>query len=232
VTLEHHYEQLWRRAVESFQAGTVEIDPLLASGQADRRRGLTVIIRPDCDLAEKFSSVAQKLARWEPGQYFYPLSDYHVTLLSLFTATENHEPFFARTPAYVEAVDEALRDGARFDIHFRGLTASANAVMIQGFPRDGTLERLRERVRERLRQVGLGQALDGRYRLQTAHVTIIRFRCPPRHLPQFLEELNSFRAHEFGVTRVEELQLVDNDWYLSAERVKVVKRYPLRGCDS
>lgn len=227
MTLAQHYEGLWRTALASFQAGTVAIDPLLASGKADRRRGLTVIIRPERAVVGRFSEVAQALARAEPGQYYYPPGDYHVTLLPLFTATEDHEPFLARTPAYLEAVDHALRGASPFDLRFRGLTASAGAIMVQGFPRDHTLERLRERVRERLREAGLGRTLDGRYRLETAHVTIMRFQRPPRQLPQFVEQLNSYQGYDFGETRVRELYLVENDWYQSAARVKVVKRYVL-----
>lgn len=43
----------------------------------------------------------------------------------------------------------------------------------------------------------------------------------------FLGVLNSLRNHDFGKMLVDHLDLVINDWYLQAGRVKLISRYDL-----
>jgi 2'-5' RNA ligase len=227
--LEQHYDSLWENALRAFQANQVAIDPLLASGQPDPRRGLTLIIRLDPQVRAEIEGFQRALRRFEPDQYYYPATDLHVTLLSLFTATASYGPYFARQAEYQRAVDEALRQAAGFAIHFSGVTASPDAIMIQGFPQAGALNGLRDHVREGLRRAGLGEGLDQRYRLRTAHVTVCRFRQAPEDLERFVERLSAYRRHNFGQTAVSEIQLVENDWCLTAARARVLKKYPLGG---
>lgn len=133
----------------------------------------------------------------------------------MFTATEDHEPWMARATQYMDAVNDVVRDIRSFRIKFRGITASRAAVMVQGFPETNTLEQLRDRLRRELEERGLSEGLDKRYRLVTAHMTVIRFRAPlanPRH---FAELLNKARDEDFGETQVKTMSLMRGDWYLS-----------------
>ncbi len=225
--LREHYDLLWRDAAREFQAGRAAVEPLLASGQPDRRRGLTLILRLGTVVSAEFVKFLETLNHAEPGQYVYPASDFHVTLLSLFTATEAWEPFFARAAEYQQAAAKALASAPPITVRFQGITASSGAIMIQGFPADGTLETLRDRLRAELRAAGLGEGLDQRYRLQTAHATVFRFRHPLANAPRFLECLEAYRNHEFGTATINEVQLVENDWYMSAANVRVWARFAL-----
>lgn len=227
TSLEEQYENLWQNALRAFQADKLEIDGRLVPGQIDKRKGLTLILRPDPSMAMRFNAFLDSLSQREPTQYYYPSTDFHITLLSLFTATENFTPHIARASEYIAAVDKALKEASEFQLHFRGLTASANAIMIQGFPEDATLANLREKLRQCLRDAGLGDGLDQRYVLQTAHVTVCRFRQAFRDKTSFIDWLNSYRTHDFGSARVREVHLVENDWYMSAAQVRILKTYPL-----
>src|SRR5690606_2914063 len=82
---------------------------------------------------------------------------------------------------YIDLVRDCLRDIPCFDIQFMGITASPSCIMIKGFPLDGTLDMIRDRLREAFKNSPLEQSLDKRYALQTAHSTVIRFKVPVKH---------------------------------------------------
>lgn len=227
ITLEHHYAQLWQAALQSFRQGNVAIDRFLADKQHDQRRGFTLIIRPAQEVAQQFSRFLTDLASVEPTQYFYRPSEFHITVLALFTATEHYQPYFAQQAAYVHAVKRVLSTTHHFALRFHGITASPGAIMIQGFPQDDALDCMRNRLREQLRSMGLGDGLDQRYQLKTAHATVFRFQQQPENIQHFLQCLREYQAHDFGVMNVGAVQLVENDWYMSEDKVRVLKQYNL-----
>jgi 2'-5' RNA ligase len=223
-----HYDAIWREGQSALQSATVEIDATLARNVPDARRGLTLLLRPSDAVAGRVAALLDELRALEPEQHYYRPSELHVTVLSLFTATVAHQPFFDQQPRYVAAVRAALAAAPPFAIDFYGVTASRAALLLQGFPRGDALASLRERLRRSLSAAGLGQGLDQRYRLQTAHSTVLRFRAP-LHQPQaFAARLERYRQQPFGTTTVERLALVVNDWYMSENVVRVIEHYQLK----
>lgn len=221
------YARLWAEATGHFQRGQVGIDSYLRDKNKDRRMGLSIIGRPGPAVGERFAAFLNQAKLVAPKQYFYRDSEFHLTVLSLFTATEAFERHWNNLVAYRAAVDQALIGGQAFTVHYRGITASKNAVMIQGFVQGPQLERLRASLRQALRVAGLGDGLDQRYAIETAHSTVIRFVSQPEELPQLLRLLGQNRTTDFGKTTFQSLQLVKNDWYMSEEKVEVLARYPL-----
>lgn len=225
--LRTHYDAMWDRAWPDVSRGDVECDRHLFGG-LDPRRGLTLIARPGAALAARFEAVQDALLAAAPCQYRQPLSDLHMTVLSLFTVTADYAPHLARRADYVAAVRAALDDLPAFDIDFEGITISRGAVLVKGFPRDGTLERLRARLRDALRAGGLDGTLDQRYRLVTAHSTVLRFVAPPADPARLAAALAAMRDAPLGTMRVDSLQLVVNDWYMSSAAVEPVAAFTLR----
>lgn len=221
------YDRLWSEASRHFQSGQVEIDPYLVNRADDRRLGLSVIGRLDPAVGQRFASFLNRARQVAPKQHFYHSSEFHLTVLSLFTATEALEPYWNNRAAYQAAVGQALRAGQAFTVHYRGVTASKSAVMIQGFTPGPQLAQLRARLRQALREAGLGQGLDERYAIDTAHATVLRFKSRPENLQGLLTLLQRQRTTDFGSTVFSTLQLVKNDWYLSRDRVEILARYPL-----
>lgn len=218
------YDRLW---AEAFQAGRVEVDPYLLDKGNDRRMGLTVIGRPEPAVRQRFIAFLDQVRQVAPEQYYYQADEFHLTILSLFTATEAFERHWKDLTHYRAAVAQALADGELFTVLYRGITASKNAVMIQGFVLGPQLARLRGRLRQSLRAAGLGDGLDQRYVIETAHSTVMRFVSQPQELPRLLALLNENRATDFGQTTFRELLLVKNDWYMSQDKVDIMARYPL-----
>ncbi|MBC8095849.1 MAG: 2'-5' RNA ligase family protein, partial [Akkermansiaceae bacterium] len=178
-TLPQRYQSLWDTSRPFIQSGAVEIDPVLASGLPDSRRGFTLIARPDRAVQNRIVNFLDALRAVEPDQYFYQPTALHVTVLSLFTASEQHERFSAAAGDYKAAIEAALADTPAFAIEFRGITASPGAILIQGFPAGPAMENIRARLRSELLDRGLSKGVDSRYRVITAHITVMRFRKRP-----------------------------------------------------
>jgi 2'-5' RNA ligase len=225
--LQIHYDAMWDRAFSAAVSGDIDCDTHLTAGR-DPRRGLTLIARPGQALRARFDSLLDRLASSEPHQYRYPVADMHVTILSLFTVTENPAPQLIRLNDYCASVRAALDGIEAFEIDFNGITMSRSAVVAQGFPRGPALETLRDRLRAQLCDKGLAASLDQRYRLVTAHTTLFRFVAPLQGAQRFTALLDSLRDEPLGCMHVNEVELVINDWYMSSNSVERVAIMPLR----
>jgi 2'-5' RNA ligase len=203
-----HYDAMWTEAASVVQAGGAALDPQVAHPADDARRGVTLVARPAPTVAGALSAFVEQLRVMEPEQHYQPTSDLHHTVPSLFTATADYAPYLAHLPAYREAIAEVAAATPPFSIDVRGVPLTPGAVLAQGFPLDGTLVAVRDRLRAALRARGLGAALDRRYRLVTAHTTRIRFAEPLRDGGRLVAALARARAKEFGATGVDCLELV------------------------
>ncbi len=227
VRLRKHYDRLWSEAVDRIRSGTIELDPVLRARARDQRRGLTVIAGPSRPVREEVATFLKELRHLEPGQYYYIAPELHVTVLSLFTATVDYQPFFAQQAQYADIVGAVVKHSPPIRIDFGGVTASPGTVMIQGFFDNDALNDLRDHLRAQLRKHGLGRELDQRYRLQTAHMTVVRFREPLADSRRFAAALKAARERSFGTTAFRSFSLVQNDWYMSRRTIKIIRRYPL-----
>jgi 2'-5' RNA ligase len=228
------YDQLWQRAATAFAAQTPSIDPHLAAKDQDRRRGATLLIRPEGAVAQRIAAVLDELRLIDPRQYFYRPDELHVTLLSLFTGTENPQPYLAQLDTYRRAIDPVLAAASAFPIDFCGFTASPAALLVQGFPAASAgqasadpLNVLRDALRAAIDAVGLGANLDRRYRISTCHMTAMRFAQEPTDIRRLAGKVESLRSYEFGQSLAAEVLLVENDWYMSHDRVRVMHTYRL-----
>lgn len=229
--LHAHYDAMWTGAWPHVAAGAVDLETHLTGGR-DPGRGLTVIARPSPALAVQCAAVQDRIAAaGGPAQIPQAQADLHLTVLSLFSVTDEFAPHLAQRDAYAAGVREAVAGLPAFDVDFTGITISRGAVVACGFPRDDTLAVLRSRLRDALRARGLGATLDQRYRLVTAHMTLMRFAAPPRDPARLAAALAELRDAPLGTMRVESLELVVNDWFMSSATLEGVERLALPGRD-
>ena len=227
TALAAQYDALWAAAAPEVRVGRIAVDPRAADKASDERRGVTLIARPAPGVADALAAFADELRAIEPAQYYQPRADLHITVLSVFTGTPDYRAHLAHVDAYREAVAEAVDGVGPFAVDTCGITLTAGAVLVQGFPRDGTLERIREQLRAALTARGFGGGLDRRYRLVTAHSTLVRFTTPLDDPERFVDWLAAARGREFGTSMVGRLELVLSDWYHSAERSETLAAYAL-----
>jgi 2'-5' RNA ligase len=150
-----------------------------------------------------------------------------MTVLSVIPGSASWRGEIRRLPVCRAVVDEVLRGRRSFSVKFRGVTLSPEAVLIQGFPQGDGLARLREKLRAALRARGLGENLDRRYAIATAHLTVMRFSHPPVNWRRLLDFLQTHRQTDFGKTCFRLLQLIWGDWCASAGVTRTLREYAL-----
>jgi 2'-5' RNA ligase len=222
------YESLWREAIPWLEQGKPGLDSHLLNRTADARRGVTLAFRLDSSVQNAISDFAQKLKAFAPYQHFYLPEELHVTLLAIISGTPQWRKEIRHLPKYRAIIGEVLQEQQAFSIQFRGATASRSAVMIQGFSEDKALANIRDELREKFAQNDFGDQIDRRYKIKTAHVTIMRFSHSNADWNRLTDLLKASRTLDFGETWVRKVQLLWGDWYASADIVRTLQEYSLK----
>lgn len=227
TSLQQLYNRIWQQARQALLNGGPHIDPHLKNLRRDCRLGMTVIARPSRTIIREVLDLQNRLRELEPLQHYYQADELHVTILTLFNVMEDYDQYMANMPLYEEILPSAFANMPPFQIVFQGISASPEAVMIQGFPLDAQLQTQRETLREVLHAHDLGDTLDVRYRISTAHSTIMRFSRPLRDASALLGLLGGLRKEPFGEFTCNSVQWVKNDWYMSSDKVELLAEYEL-----
>jgi 2'-5' RNA ligase len=223
------YDNLWKEAAESFSRGTVKTDPHLSNLSEDRRLGISLIVRSDDAVIARFEDLTAALKELDPNQHYYQADEFHVTVMTIIPASEDFDSEKVPVGSYQAVFKNVFNGFGKFGIRFRGITASPSSVMIQGFNDDGCLNKIRDAVRAGLGDAGL--PFNERYEKKTvaAHSTIMRFRSQPENVGRLFSMLQAERERnrDFGISEINRVDFVINDWYMSRDKVKVVERYGL-----
>lgn len=225
------YHRLWTEAREHFAAGTVRTDPHLDQREADTRRGLTLLLRPDGAALAQIGAVIDDLRAIAPAQYHYPPESLHITLLSVISAAAGADLSAVPLDAFCTAIAPVCATAEPFTLRLLGLSAAPDAVFVYGEADGDAINALRDDLRIALRAAGLAAQLEQRYRSTTAHFTILRFRSVPERLPDLLAYVEAHRQRDLGVMQVGAVEFTSNDWYMSRDVVQVLARYDLLGGD-
>ncbi|MDW6005153.1 2'-5' RNA ligase family protein [Vibrio mangrovi] len=215
------YDTMWRNFEQVVKTGQYQTDPLIDNPH-DSRRGMTTLsyLRNSTSLVNEISNFLQKIKSLEPEQYYQPLSDLHLTILTIITCFENYHLSESEGQDYAEIFKEAVRGIGSFDIQFKGITASPSCILLQGFMPDEMLSDLREKLRAAFGQSHLHASRDSRYNIATAHSTVVRFKAPLRDPDMLFRFLKDYREFDFGIHTVNRVELVFNDWYLKDAHTK------------
>ena len=221
------YQKLWDEAVAAFANGTAQLDAHLTNKEQDLRRGISIAIRPSPEVRDAVQRFTHQLTKICPGQYYYQPDELHVTLISLVSGSISWRKEMHHLLAYRAIVRDVLRRQSVFKISFQGVTASPAAVMIQGFPENDALNQIREAIRDAFSSNGFGGALDRRYKISTAHMTVLRFQYPLSNWQKLVTLLTENREKKFGETEIRRAELVWGDWYASAKTLRRLEAYQL-----
>ncbi|WP_026730324.1 2'-5' RNA ligase family protein [Flavobacterium denitrificans] len=227
MNLSEHYNQLYKTSSEAISAGKYAIDSELKN-ESDSRFGITLLIRPSDEVKANMQLFLNELKAIEPKQYYYPDSDIHITVMSIISCSEEFQLTQISPNDYIQLICKSMVDADKIKIHFKGVTASPSALMIQGFPTDQTLDNLRNKLRENFKNSELQQTIDSRYTISTAHSTVMRFQEPLQNPKKLIEITDKFRDFDFGEFDVKNLELVYNDWYQRKSTTRVLGNFGLR----
>jgi 2'-5' RNA ligase len=222
------YEQLWSKTGALLKSGRMRIDARLQDKAGDDRRGVTLVARPDAGVKKKVGNFLREAAVICPRQHFYRPAELHLTVLTIIPGSAAWRDQIHRLPDCQMILEKVLKNRRAFSVDFRGVTASPDAVLIQGFPADDLLAGLRDELRNSFRQHGVDENLDRRYKIATAHLTAMRFSHPKANWTRLLSLLEAHRETGFGETRFQSVQLIWTNWYASTGVVRVLQEYPLK----
>jgi 2'-5' RNA ligase len=147
--------------------------------------------------------------------------------LSIISCYKGFDPAQITVPDYVEMIKKSLPGHRRFEILFRGITASSSCIMIQGFPNNNMLTDIRESLRGNFKKSNLQQTIDQRYSICAAHATVARLRKKLTKKEEYFNVLNNYREYYFGTSEVASVELVSNDWYMRSKKVKELQRFEI-----
>ncbi len=223
-----HYDTLFRTSLETVTHSGFSFDEQVLTPE-DQRSGITVILRLKApELLRSINSMLDAFRAIEPDQYYYPVTDLHVTVMGLI---ECHNGFsisketLLRHRRYLE---EALLEAPAFTLEFTGITISPSCILVQGFPDSEILDHIRDAIRIRYQSEDILHTIDSRYVLKTAHVTVVRIIRPVTEQKRMLDTIAEYREHSFGVEQVERLELVMNDWCLREQHTELVSAFSLK----
>ncbi len=226
MSLQATYDALREAALPRLACGEVELDPLIDSAQ-DTRRGITLLTRPPAHITAAIAEMMADFRLTEPEQYYYPPADIHLTILSIISCYPNFKLNEIDPATYSSTLRQIIQLIPAFRITYQGLTTSTGGILVQGFPQSNGLDELRSAIRFAFQNYDFQHSIDSRYKIHTAHSTIIRFKKSLRSPLNLLAKLKKYEHHFFGVFEVNKLELVYNDWYQRAENTVVLDEYLL-----
>ncbi|MCB2199482.1 2'-5' RNA ligase family protein [bacterium] len=225
------YDTMWKDAHARFERGDFELDQHINSS-LDTRRGLTLLARPPAYILDSLQELLTTLSPVVEGQYSYPRSDIHMTILSIISCYAGFCEEVVPLEEYCRLIRNSVEHVPPFEVTFTGLTASPSCLMVRGYPSGEGLTVLRDRLRETFLESELEQSIDSRYRIETAHLTILRFARSVARPKEFLDLLRETSTIEIGRCKIDNVEFVANDWYQRQANTRLIERFQLGGRDS
>ncbi|MGF1834421.1 hypothetical protein [Photobacterium sanguinicancri] len=211
------YDGMWDKFITASERNEYELDKHLLDLDSDTRRGITALTYlkqgsgSALDEIVKFQTAVQEI---EPNQYYHPFDELHLTVLSVISCIPAFELNEINTKSYADVFRSVLCSSLPpIEVKYQGVTASPNCIVVQGFPVNDALEKLRNNLRTQLTDAGLRVTFDSRYKLVTAHSSIVRFRLPISDGQTLLALCQQYRNHKFGRIVFTDFELVFNNWY-------------------
>lgn len=208
------YNEMWDRFTEASLNNCCHLDPLINSA-TDTRRGITALAYLQNNNPRVTNNIASFLAairQIEPEQYYYQSADFHLTILSIISCVKDFALSTINSEQYTKTFHDVMAECPPIEINFCGVTASESCVVIQGFPNDNSLQVLREKLKKAFKDFP-NVTIDSRYKLITAHSSVIRFCQPLKDSQKLLELCHQYRNHSFGSIIFTQFDLVFNNWY-------------------
>ncbi|XOV78560.1 MAG: 2'-5' RNA ligase family protein [Aestuariibacter sp.] len=210
------YDQMWQRFELASVHNDYELDLHLLDVANDTRRGITALAylkQGNSLVLDEIISFQKAVREVEPNQYYHPLDELHLTILSVISCVPDFELNEISIQTYADIFLSVLSSMQPIEIKYRGVSASPNCIVLQGFPTNDSLEQFRNKLRTQLRDAGLRISFDSRYKLVTAHSSLIRFKTPIIDGQQLFKLCQQYRNHDFGSIVLKNCELVFNNWY-------------------
>ncbi len=227
MNLVDHYNELYQNAVRKIKSDEYSMDNFIDS-PVDKRRGITLLIRPNNPIKKNIQNFLDDLSNNDPNQYYQPDSDIHMTVMSIISCYNDFNLQSICISDYINLIEKSIKSERKIEINFKGITASPSCIMIQGFFHNNTINEIRDNLRTNFKKSALQQSLDLRYSLQTAHLTVVRFKQPLINKGNYLQVMENYRDYNFGTLTTDTINLVYNDWYQRKKFTKELYKFKIK----
>ncbi|CAH7179337.1 conserved hypothetical protein [Vibrio chagasii] len=210
------YDKMWQRFKVASETDQYELDAHLLDLPNDTRRGITALAylkQGNSALLDEIMRFQEAVHILEPDQYYHPREELHLTILSIISCVANFEITQVNAQSYIEVFNKVVGSIAPIEIEYKGISASENCIILQGFTVGNGLEQFRNKLREALVEEGLRVTFDSRYKQVTAHSSLIRFKSPINNAQRLFNLCEQYRNHTFGRITLNDFELVFNNWY-------------------
>ena len=210
-----HYNNIFIKNKEKLIQGGVK-DDFLSNVQNDERMSMVLLIRISPDISKNIEKCINKLKEIESDSiYYYPSSDFHITVIDILKG-ELGRKVPENLNEYKNCINECVKQIKPFEIEFKGLTASDNAILVKGFY-DNELQIFRELLRDNLKKYNL--KLEERYKTISSHITIARFKDKLITPEQFISFIENEKDDYFGKMKIDYIELSFHNWYDTKKEV-------------
>lgn len=217
------YDSIYDKSIPDIGSGNVGIDRQLSGAMQDGRMGVSLIL-PIRSIAQPYGELVSSLSGIEPGQYYYPARDLHVTIFDFIQGTETYVRDPEREKSFALISREALKGLQAFPIAFKGIVFSNAAGLIQGYD-DNILIGIRSRIRLLLEESGIRN--DERYESESAHITFTRFVDRLSNAKGLRGFIDDNRDTDLGLETIREIELVEHDWYNHESTKRIIERFSI-----
>lgn len=209
------YEHIEQEAEPILMKGG-KIDPFLTTDSHDTRMAVALLVRFPDEICKRIETIENCWRTEFPEQYYYPRTDYHLTVLDILRGEPGREcPPENVIVHYGACIQQAMEQIGGFEVQFNGLSCSSEAVLVKGAYTEG-LEQLRQMLRQSFRDEGL--KLEERYETYACHSSIIRLKERISNPTRFLKLVSEYHDYDFGTFRINDVELSFHNWYDSVKK--------------
>lgn len=215
---------------EKVLKGEVKVEKALINKKLDKATGLNLIVKlPRKNVLDIQNKVYKPLKDVIPGQYYYPLSDLHITFLDILPHRDDFKISKQELNKYLSVLDDFFAKATCFEVEFIGVFAAKIGVGVMGFPVDNKLNVVRNQLRNRLVDAGLRNEEDRKYVLESAHIMCIRFikKISPNVGKRLIDFVEKNRETQISRVKFSSVLFNISGRFDKKKKIKVIKEYML-----
>jgi 2'-5' RNA ligase len=215
------YHTIYITNKSALLSGNIKLDDVLSSRKKDMRTGISLIV-PVKSIEKPYDHIVTLLKQNEPGQYYYPLSDLHITIFDFLQASDTYKRDIQRENKFIEITEKVLEGFKEFTIALKGVVFSKEAGIIQGFD-NNRLVTIRNNIRLTMEHYGIIN--NERYISESAHITFCRFKKTLNNHERLMRFIDEYREYDMGKEKINHIELVEHDWYNKETNKRVIKAF-------
>lgn len=220
---ENIYNKLYELSQILLLKNNPVIDTFYTRGIKDNRRGISLIYKPSQHVCGSVQEIQGHLTESEPQLYIYPSESLHVTISSVINASEDYQEDISRNERISDIITNVLDGYHPIPIHFRGIIASSDCILVKGYFSQNTIDKLRTELGIAFSEHEIN--VNERYINVTAHITIARFISPSDGYTKLLHSIKEWADYDIGLDLASDFELVECDWYHSPNNTSLIRKY-------